>query len=219
MEYLAILNIAFFASLSHCVGMCGGIALALNNKLSKTNQNFILSNLLYNLGRLSSYCLIGAMCGGIGITLSMTPFLKSSVLIVIGILVATMALLFLFAPKVLAFLEFNVQKNGIFMRLFQKSLLSSSYKSFYFLGVLNGFIPCGIVYYFALIALASEGIAKGALVMFFFGICTFVPMLFIGLLSGFSLKIKTYQKQIHIVSICLMFLFGLYTLYKGIKGL
>lgn len=219
MEYLAILNIAFFASLSHCVGMCGGIVLILNQKIAKAKQNIILANFLYNLGRLSSYCFIGAICGGIGTFFAITPFSKSIAFIGIGFLVAIMAILFLVAPKFLNCLEPNLQKKGSFASFFQNLLLSHSYKSFYCLGILNGFLPCGIVYYFVLVALASGSVGGGILVMLLFGLCTFMPMLSIGLFSGFILRVRIYQKQIYRISAFLMLLFGLYTIYKGIKGL
>lgn len=219
MEYLAILNIAFFASLSHCVGMCGGIVLALNQKIIQTKQNAVWANFLYNFGRLGSYCVIGAICGGIGLTFTITPFIKSIVFIGIGFLITLMAIFFLFAPKFLIFLEPDVQKRGFFSLIFKNLFFSSSYKSFYFLGILNGFLPCGIVYYFALVALASGGIGEGIKTMLLFGLCTMIPMLSVGILSGFILKIKLYQDQIHKICAFFMLLFGLYTLYKGIKGL
>lgn len=219
MEYLAILNIAFFASLSHCVGMCGGIVLALNQKIIQKKQNAVWANFLYNFGRLGSYCVIGAICGGIGFAFAITPFIKSIVFIGIGFFVALMSIFFLFAPKFLAFLELDVQKGDFFSHIFKKLFFSSSYKSFYFLGILNGFIPCGIVYYFALIALASGSIGGGVKTMLLFGLCTMIPMLSIGIVSGFILRVKMYQSQIHKICSFFMLLFGLYTIYKGIKGL
>lgn len=219
MEYLAIFNIAFFASLSHCIGMCGGIPLVLNSKASNSNQNLISANLLYNFGRLSSYCLIGSVCGGIGVSLKITPMLKASVFVGIGILISAIAISLLLVPKFLGFFEPNLQKNGVFMNLFRGFFLSTSYKSFYFLGILNGLIPCGIVYYFALVALATGSVGGGAMVMLIFGLCTFLPMLLVGFFSGMILGIKAYQKRIHMISTFLMLLFGLYTLFKGIKGL
>lgn len=219
MEYLAILNIAFFASLSHCAGMCGGVVFVLNQKSARDKQNILLANSLYNIGRMSSYCVIGAICGGIGVAFTITPFLTAITLIMMGCFVSMMAVFFLVAPKLLNFLDFNLQKQGMIVAFFQKLFLSSSYKSFYFLGVLNGLIPCGIVYYFALVALATASAIEGAFVMFLFGLCTFVSMFLLGIFSSFILKLKIYQKQIYRISAFFMLLFGLYIIYKGIKGL
>ncbi|ANV97661.1 hypothetical protein BBW65_02055 [Helicobacter enhydrae] len=214
-DYWLIANIAFFSSISHCVGMCGGIALALNTKIAKNRQNAWLANLLYNFGRLTSYMLIGALCGGVGVVFEITPLIKGAVLMGIGSLIVLFAFLFIFAPKQIARLEPNLQNNyqSFFKRLYQ------SYKpsSYYLIGILNGFLPCGIVYFFALIALSSQGVFEGALVMFVFGMMTFVPMLLLGLISQFFLNLNAYRSFFLKLSALMMFVMGIYTFYKGMQ--
>ncbi len=187
----------------------------LNAKAMQSHKNIVFSNFLYNLGRLSTYCLIGAVCGGMGVAFEISRKFQGISTLGIGILITIMALLMLFVPKVLNTLEPSLHKNSFLKRLFGILYKDLSYKNLYFIGLLNGFLPCGIVYYFALIALSSGGVLQGIGVMFVFGICTWIPMFFSGMLSGFLM----YRLWIYRLSLVLMIGFGLYTIYKGLNGL
>ena len=195
--------------------MCGGIVMAINSRIKRSEQNLFYSNLLYNLGRLISYCLLGAFFGSIGKVFEPSLELKNIFLICIGIIIAFVATSMLLAPKVLSIFEPSLHKSKIFRVLFGFFYRDLSYRNLFFLGMLNGFLPCGIVYYFAFIALASGGILQGIVIMAIFGFCTLIPMLFFGFFSS----ILFYKRWFSILSSLLMFLFGLYTIYKGIKGL
>lgn len=195
--------------------MCGGIALGINVKISSSGKSAFLSNTLYNLGRLSAYCLIGALCGGIGIIFEISSWIKNLTLLIVGILVSLIAILMIFAPKFLSLFEPSMHPNGVFGKLFKIFYQDTRYRNFYFLGFLNGFLPCGIVYYFALVALASGGVWQGILVMFIFGLCTMIPMALVGVFS----QILTCKRWLYQWGLFLMLFFGLYTVYKGIKGL
>lgn len=195
--------------------MCGGIALGINAKIASARKSPFISNVLYNLGRLSAYCMIGALCGGVGIAFEVSLRTKSFVLLIVGILVSLMAVFMLFAPKLLSLLEPSIHKNIFFQKLFRIFYQDMRYRSFYFLGFLNGFLPCGIVYYFALIALASGGVWKGIFVMASFGLCTMIPMALVGVFS----QVLMHKKWLYRWGLFLMLIFGLYTIFKGIKGL
>lgn len=195
--------------------MCGGIVMAINSRVKLGEQNLFYSNLLYNLGRLLSYCCLGGFFGSIGKLFELSLEIKNIFMICIGVIIALIALLMLFAPKILAVFEPSFHKSKIFRALFTFFYRDLSYWNLFFLGMLNGFLPCGIVYYFALIALASGGFLQGVSVMAIFGLCTLIPMLPFGLFSNFVL----HKRWLSFIGLLLMFLFGLYTICKGLKGL
>lgn len=216
LDYFLIFNIAFSASIGHCIGMCGGIVLAINSKIAQNNFPAVLSNLLYSLGRISSYLLIGALCGGAGTVFEINPYTKGGALIFIGILTSVFGAFMLLAPKVLSRIEPSLSESKGFKAFFSRIYHSKNLGSFYVLGILNGFLPCGIVYYFALIALASGGIWKGMGVMGIFGLATLIPVLLAGVLSNLLLTSR-FKAIMLKISAFVMIIFGFYTIYKGIK--
>ena len=202
--------------MGHCIGMCGGIALAINSKIVQSNFSPLLCNLLYNLGRIVSYICIGALCGGAGMVFEINPYTKGGALILVGVLTSLFGFFMLFSPKYLSKLEPSLTQTKGFRAFFAKIYSTKSMISFFFLGILNGFLPCGIVYYFALIALASGGVWSGVAIMGIFGITTLIPMLLVGILSSLLLSSKLKQIMLKLSSI-VMILFGIYTIYKGVK--
>lgn len=215
MEYWAIFNIALLSALSHCFGMCGGIVLLINKKVATMQYNLLYSNLLYNFGRLTSYILIGAFCGGFGWFFTPSTKIKSIVILAIGILLIAITLAKFLMPKLLSILEPSINQISFLKPFFSLFYRHLSYRNIFFIGMLNGFLPCGLVYYFALIAAASEGILQGMGVMAVFGLATMIPLFFSGVISNFFFD-RRYFTFLGSVS---MFCFGIYTIYKGLKGL
>lgn len=216
LDFFLIFNIAFSASLGHCIGMCGGIVLAINSKIAQSNFSPLLSNFLYNFGRISAYLLIGGLCGGLGTVFQINPYTKGGALILIGVMTFGFGALMLFAPKLLSKFEPSLTQSKGFRAFFAKIYGSKNIGSLYILGILNGLLPCGIVYYFALIALASGSVWRGAGVMGVFGFATLIPMLLAGVLANLLLTSRFKQIMLKISAIAMM-IFGVYTIYKGIK--
>lgn len=196
--------------------MCGGIVLAINSKIAQSSFPPLACNLLYNLGRISSYLFIGALCGGAGKVFEINPYTKGGALVLIGVITSLFGILLLFSPKLLSKIEPSLTETKGFRAFFAKIYASKSLGSFFLLGILNGLLPCGIVYYFALIALASGGAWSGVAVMGIFGFATLLPMLLAGLLSSLLLTSRLKQIMLKLSSI-VMILFGIYTIYKGVK--
>src|SRR5689334_8743662 len=93
----------------HCAGMCGPLALALP-VVGNTRLSFTTSRLLYNVGRLLTYCVIGALLGVIGRSLSLAGLqrwlsLGAGILIFIGLILSTRAATKLPALQTVAFLK------------------------------------------------------------------------------------------------------------------
>jgi sulfite exporter TauE/SafE len=113
-------------------------------------------------------------------------------------------------------IEVSFSKRPWYGKLFGKLLKSHSIGSFYALGMLNGIIPCGLVYSFAVIAAGTASPVYGGLVMLVFGLST-VPTLFIlGHITDYLRrgKIKNIMMRLSAV---LVILYGVYTIYKGYK--
>lgn len=165
----------------HCVGMCGPIAVALpiNNKswLSR-----LLGTLSYNLGRAITYALLGAFFGLLGEGIQLGGFQRW-----VSISMGVIMILSVLFPVLFRNTKFlNKYIYGYVSRL--KSLLgpllnSRSTGSLFMIGLLNGLLPCGLVYVALAAAIATGSVTSGALFMFIFGIGT-APLLAVVTLLG-----------------------------------
>ncbi len=200
----------------HCIGMCGPIALALPVQ-NNSRFNLIAGRLLYNIGRAITYAAIGLLFGLVGQSLSLAGF-QQSVSIIAGVLILLMVLLpsgisqklYLLKPAY-GFTNFLKRKFGTLLR--KKSIAST-----FMIGLLNGFLPCGLVYIAVAGAIATGGYLDGAVYMFIFGIGTLPIMLAVSLAGNFiSLNVrKRINKMIPVFMIVLAFLFILRGMNLGI---
>ncbi len=159
----------------HCAGMCGPLALALP-VVGNTRLSFTASRLLYNAGRLLTYCVIGALFGVVGRSLSLAGLqrwlsLGAGVLILVGLVLSTRTATKLPAWQTVAFLK----------RTFGSLLRRRTFASLLLLGAINGLLPCGLVYVAAAGATATGGVSSGIAYMVAFGLGTLPVMLGLGL--------------------------------------
>jgi len=178
MIYSALI-LGLFGSM-HCAGMCGPIALALP-LTSKNTFSFFLGRSLYNIGRIITYSLLGAIVGSLGMAISFAGFQKG-LSIIIGVILLPAAFSFLPALKKHSFFVTHFISDGL-KKLLSPFLHSSKAIDAIIVGMLNGFLPCGLVYT-ALAAATTTGTAiNGILFMAIFGAGTF-PMMLALSLSG-----------------------------------
>lgn len=167
----------------HCVGMCGPLSLALPvHHLSNIHRFFSL--LLYQLGRIITYSIIGLLFGLAGRRIYISGY-QQWFSIGMGILVLILALLYFMSKRAvhLSFLNrFYLSVQGIIVRL-----LRSSTNSFGFLvmGMANGLLPCGMVYIAIASALSFSGVAESVSFMAMFGAGTLPAMMLIGYAGQF----------------------------------
>ncbi|MCG8309428.1 MAG: sulfite exporter TauE/SafE family protein [Cytophagales bacterium] len=207
--------IGFFGSF-HCIGMCGPIALAL--PVQKKNRfNLVSGRVLYNVGRAATYSAIGLVFGLVGQSLSLAGF-QQSVSIAAGILMLLMVLLPSKYSQRLYLLKPAYGFTNFLKRKFGVLLTRKSVSSIFLIGLLNGFLPCGLVYIAAAGAIASGDSMAGAIYMFIFGMGTFPIMLIVSVAGNFiSLKVrKTINKAIPAFMVILAFLFILRGMNLGI---
>lgn len=191
----------------HCIGMCGAIVMMLPVDRNNPSKKMI-QILTYHFGRLSAYASIGFVFGLVGKGFYLAGLQqKLSIFIGIAMIVAV-----LIPEKVFAKYNFSKPVFKVISKI--KTSLGSqfknkSYKSLFTIGLLNGFLPCGMVYValFGAIAMQSEGL--GVLYMILFGLGTIPLMSSIVFLNSFlALPIRNkIQKAIPYVAVAIGILF------------
>lgn len=177
MNFEQIITMAFIMGLVgsfHCLGMCGPIAMALPMG-NRNNSGRLSGGIIYNSGRIFTYSMLGLILGFAGDFL-ISPGIQSSVSIVFGALIVLYLILPSGTKKIL---KISPSQN-LLVRLrkqLAKFLYIQNNRSLFGIGMLNGLLPCGMIY----LALASSFLAgsplKGSLFMSLFGLGTFPTML------------------------------------------
>jgi len=163
----------------HCVGMCGAIALALPGA-DGPRLRYVAGRVLYNLGRLTTYALLGAAVGAVGQGLRLAGWQQGLSVLAGGLVVALVAVPERWQARAAAVLGLGVVLGRVKARLgyfYQRPTLGSLYAA----GVLNGLLPCGLVYVALAGALSMPGVAGGAAYMALFGLGTQPLMLLVAL--------------------------------------
>lgn len=211
---ISLFTLGLFGGFSHCAFMCGPFVLTQvgnrlsNIKIEKVNNFSKLSGIAllpYHLGRITTYCVIGILSSTLVTNLKNITGFK----IISGVLLIIAALIFFSSTLVKIKLPFKIKLIKIFpsfaiswVRKRLKNLLNflflnpTGFKN-YLLGIILGFIPCGLVYG-AIVAVASLNNSLAVLLaMLVFGIAT-IPALFITACGGYWFfdKIKSNLKVI-----------------------
>jgi uncharacterized protein len=217
-EILAAFLVGLVGSL-HCIGMCGPIAIALPVPDS-SNLSFFTGRILYNLGRVVTYAFLGAILGLVGSKIALAGA-QQVVSIILGIVIIIAVLLpqkyknFFAQHPVIQKLAHPLKSNiGV---LFSKGTFSAMF----LIGILNGFLPCGLVYVALAGAIASGDAISGAAVMILFGLGT-VPAMFAASVFGkfINIGIRTkIRKAVPVLAIILGVIFILRGMNLGIPML
>jgi len=208
---------AFLAGLAgsfHCIGMCGGIVAALS--MTGTNNAFrcrLQSQLCYNLGRVSTYTLLGALAGLIGSSLDLLAVKSVSFWFLIG------ANLFVIAVGLSSALGLNALnlsslegRGARFLAApLRRAVSSSSPFAALPLGLLLGFLPCGLVYAPLVAAAASGSLLTGAATMAALGLGTIPVLLVFGTASSaLSSQLRSSMLRLAGLAVALMGAAGLW---------
>jgi len=188
--YYITLFAAGFAGSFHCIGMCGGFACALGRD-PHGHGSTVLRHLLYNAGRLTTYCFLGALAGALGQVICTPQGVTVSLLrgsldagqrllaIAAGLLMIGMALQFFGLLQ--RFHNLAAGFGGSTFVLSLRSLLTARSRAAPLaFGVFNGFLPCPLVYAFVAEAASTAAAFPGFLTMAAFGLGTFPAMLMMG---------------------------------------
>ncbi|MDX1640408.1 MAG: sulfite exporter TauE/SafE family protein [Balneolaceae bacterium] len=166
----------------HCIGMCGPIALAIPGHNSSAGASF-LRGTLYNSGRIITYALIGSVFGILGMGATITGY-QHILSITLGVLIIIFALF----PHIRLPGKMNEIYSGFTQKL--TGYISGLYKnkssfSAFFIGLLNGFLPCGFVVTALAAALITPSVFHSAAYMALFGLGTLPVMLMMNMAPRF----------------------------------
>lgn len=211
MELWTAFTLGVFGSL-HCIGMCGPIAMAIPIKDSSWGTR-VSSSLFYNLGRITTYSLLGFVFGLFGKALVIAGFQKWFAL-TIGTLIIIYASLGItgFRFKGNSNLT-NIFGYNFFRKAFAKLITNKSLGGLFILGLLNGLLPCGLVYLAIAGAIGASNGLYGALYMALFGLGTAPIMLSMPVIGNLlSTNFRSYlQKFVP----AFIIMFGLVFLLRG----
>lgn len=179
----------------HCAGMCGGIVAAFSFRADGGVAPFRL-HLAYNLGRVFSYTLFGALAGALGASLKLADFLPvQTVLYILAQLVMILLGLYLAGWSTWV-LVFERAGGVIWQRvkpLFQKLLPVRTLPQAWLAGMAWGWLPCGLVYSILVSALAAGSAPSGAALMLAFGLGTLPNLLGMGV---FASQIQPFMQRL-----------------------
>ena len=217
-DFITIISIAFLGSFGHCIGMCGGIVLAYSTiKIDPASSKFSKStaHLLYSFGRVLTYTMLGAMFGTLGSVIQFSNTSRGVVLVLVGVAMILAGFSLMGKLKFLTIIEHSFSSSNLYKVTFKKILNSKSNASFFALGMLNGLLPCGFVYFFAITAAGTGDPLLGALVMAIFGMSTIPAMFGVGFLASLASATSFRNMMMSLSSIAVL-LYGALTIYHGI---
>ncbi len=181
----------------HCVAMCGGLMTAINMQqqgMMRSVEKNMQHNLLLNLGRISSYILLGVAVAAAAISFQhyiRLPYWGEvmRLLLVIAMLIIGIQLIWQRSP--LAFFEKIAKKFWTKLNIpFHILLPARTLRASYLLGLLWGLVPCGLVYSLLLLAMASHNLQQSALIMLAFGLGSLPAMFITGMAA---IKVSQYM--------------------------
>ncbi|MDT0293597.1 sulfite exporter TauE/SafE family protein [Mesonia ostreae] len=196
----------------HCVGMCGPIAFLLPLDRQSTSKR-VLQLISYHGGRIFTYSLLGLLFGVIGKSLNLFGF-QQQLSIIIGVLMV----LIILTPN--TWLNRFQLAQPIYKAIGKvKSALGKELKkrdpgTFFTIGFLNGFLPCGLVYMAIFGAMATGGSLNGSLYMAVFGLGT-VPLMTTAMYLGNFLSKKLKQRIIKVIPVVVVIV-GILFILRGL---
>ncbi len=207
------LLLGFFGS-AHCLGMCGPLAMGVSQVGSSQWKHLLGRSILYNLGRATTYAGLGWLVGGLAQQFLTSGWQQQLAFITGGLFI----LLFLLSITPDSLLQrFSWYRSGL--RHWQKHLGQWMHRwgssSSFILGLLNGLLPCGLVYIALAGSLAFSAAWQSATFMFVFGLGT-LPALFF-LMTGANqlplLRHRYFRKALPAVQL----LMGIFLIYRGLQ--
>ncbi|MCI0506029.1 MAG: sulfite exporter TauE/SafE family protein [Gammaproteobacteria bacterium] len=218
------ITIAFLvgiASTLHCVGMCsgiaGGLSVSLPHQVRLEKQQHLSFLLAYNIGRITSYAIAGALAGLFSSTLFdlLNPALVHLFVHLASTLILALIALYLMGifPK-FSSLQYLGKPLWKYLEPLGRKLLpvKTLPKAFYF-GIVWGWLPCGLVYSILVWSMTSGSIWYSALVMFSFGLGTIPTLLVAGYLSTYLLSINKLPVVRGVIG-CTLLVVAIFYLFK-----
>lgn len=207
-SYLVAFAMGLFSSM-HCIGMCGSIIGTLTLSLSpdiRNNKTLLLPFVLnYNLGRITSYTIAGALAGIVG-ALMVMPFggvhghrilqlLSALVMMSAGLYIAGWFPRFAYIEKIGTRFWKKIEPFG------RKLIPVKNHTHAYLFGMVWGWLPCGLVYSALALASTAGDISKSALLMLAFGVGTLPAVMGVGIMTNILTRLSRTQRFKQIVGL------------------
>jgi uncharacterized protein len=195
----------------HCIAMCGGINLSQSisrDTSEKKVKTKIMPAVLYNIGRVISYTLIGGIVGALGSVISFSSTARGVVAIIAGVFMIIMGLSMM---NVFPWLRKLIPRMP--RSLSAKVHGAKKGKGPLIVGLLNGFMPCGPLQAMQIYALGTGSFIAGAFSMFMFSLGTVPLMLGFGAIS--SILSSKFTKKLMWVSAALVMILGVVMMGRG----
>ncbi len=202
-----------FVGSFHCLAMCGPIAMALAGN-GPQKWNSFGKRVVYNLGRTTTYALLGATVGLIGEGFSLLWGYQVYISVLLGTLFVFMGLfarnpenIMMHMPMISGFFNWVRQELS-------RHIKNNGWRTHYTIGLLNGFLPCGLVYMGLAGALATGQLTNSIFYMVFFGLGT-LPMMLLMAVAGkwVNLSLRNNLKRLYPVMFILL---GAFLIYRGL---
>jgi sulfite exporter TauE/SafE/copper chaperone CopZ len=195
----------------HCIAMCGGINMSQcipNGQTPEGTKSKFIPSLLYNLGRVTSYTIIGGLAGALGSVVSFSGHARGLIAIVAGLFMVVMGI------SMLGIFPWLNKYTPHLPRFFRtKAGAAGKGKGPYIVGLLNGLMPCGPLQAMQIYALGTGSFLAGAMSMFFFSLGTF-PLMF-GLGALVTMIGSKFTKKMIKVGAVLVVVLGLIMFSRG----
>jgi sulfite exporter TauE/SafE len=197
--------------------MCGGIVIAYSS--SKIDIGWgrfkqAVSHILYSLGRITTYVLLGVVFGYLGSVTTFSNSANGTLLLIAGVAMVLTGLSLLGKIKFLTVVEHTISTSQWYRKSFKALIGRQSLPSFFILGMLNGLLPCGFVYFFAIAAASTASAFWGGVVMAVFGLSTIPALFSLGFFVGLFQQSNLRNLMVRLASIAVI-VYGGYTLYHG----
>lgn len=197
----------------HCAGMCGPIAIALPLHGNSIPQK-IFGGALYNLGRTLTYGVMGAIFGLLGQGVELIGFQQK-----ISIVMGALMIISVIFPSLFRN-QYNLEKSwfslvGKLKKSIGRLFAVRSFSSLFFIGLLNGLLPCGLVYMAIAGAIGTGEVVLGSLYMILFGLGT-IPMMLSIAIAGNILSVAIRQKINRLIPV-LVVLVGIFFILRGLS--
>lgn len=196
----------------HCVGMCGPLAISLPLQ-GRSNFSKFLASFFYNAGRVITYSLLGLLFGLVGHSIALFGYQQ-----LLSILIGAVILLFLLTKDRFNGAGFNIPYVARFFAVVRKRLgnlyRNKNFSAVFFIGLLNGLLPCGLVYMAIAGALATGDVINSMVFMASFGLGT-LPLMwavsFFGSYISVGLRVRIRRLQPYLLGLlaCLLILRGI----------
>jgi len=212
MDLITPLTIGLIGSF-HCIGMCGPIVVALplkkHNLISK-----ITGAILYNSGRVLTYSILGILFGLLGRGIHMAGFQQWTAILLGSAMIISVLFPFVFRERITIAGLFSGFAARLILKL-KKLFTDRSYFSLLIIGLLNGLLPCGLVYVAIAGAINSGNVGSGALFMMLFGIGT-IPLLLVATLASDAIGKRIRMKMQKVVPY-FVFMLGVLFILRGMS--